>query len=142
MEALQNKILREYVTHLDFVPTMFTAFYHLDPTFSKLECLDTLCSGGGIYPLFSSFPSISLLSVPFLSVDSSSEGPTAELHASFYSGPLSTVLLHCYGPTETIVVTHLHRGTYDKVLTPIGPLCKYRNQVILDSDERLLPLSM
>lgn len=49
MEAIQNKIFREHVTHVDFVPTMFTAFYHLDQTFSKLLSLDTIASGGGMF---------------------------------------------------------------------------------------------
>lgn len=49
MEAIQNKISREYITHVGFVPSMFTAFYHLDPTFSKLLSVEKICCGGGLW---------------------------------------------------------------------------------------------
>jgi len=114
MELLQTKIEREYITHIDLVPTMFTAFYFLDPEFRKLGSLRTICCGG--------------------------EAPTAELLSSFKSGPISPYLLHCYGPTECVVITHLHRSSYgDKLYLPIGPVLSYRNQVIIDKHGRLLP---
>lgn len=69
------------------------------------------------------------------------EGPTAELCASFLSGPLSHVLLNAYGPTEATVATHLHRGPHKKVSLPIGQILMNRDQAIIDAEDRLLPAS-
>lgn len=117
MEAIQNKIESEYVTHVDCVTSMFTAFYHLDPTFEKLKSLDTLNVGG--------------------------EAPTAELSSSIVSGPLSDVLVHAYGPSEGVTITHFgSRGPHGKASLSVGPLMPYRNQAVIDEHWRVLPPAM